>query len=62
MKILKMGHPNEVRTTCKECECEFLYNNNDIQKEYKQGLYDSYEKKAWINCPCCNHKIILRNL
>lgn len=60
MRILKEGHPNETRETCIECECEFLYNKDDIQVEYFEGLFRSWDMQEWVVCPCCQRKIILR--
>lgn len=61
MRILKEGHPNETRKICSDCECEFLYSKDDIQREYSDGLFSSWDVKEWIICPCCKRKIILQN-
>lgn len=60
MKILKMGHPHEIRKVCRNCECEFLYNiNEDVEVKYIKGLFDSCETEKWVTCPCCNYRIYL---
>ena len=53
-KMIKIIKPGKCHTvTCPECECEFSYENEDIQWGDQR---DPYKEVA---CPCCKHRIDL---
>ena len=59
IEIIKFGH---IKTTeCEECGCLFKYHDkDDTTVTYDTVLGTSrVTEKVTINCPQCNHKILL---
>lgn len=53
MKIIKEGNINNTyRKTCMYCQCEFEYDNNDIQVDYSLT-----NCMSTVICPCCHRKL-----
>lgn len=50
-KIIKPGKYHVV--TCPRCECEFMYEDEDI----KWGTQRDYYKE--VECPCCKNRVDL---
>ena len=62
IEIIKFGH---IKTTkCKECGCLFKYHDKDDTTVIEDVVFStdirhSIEKRVIINCPQCNHEILL---
>ena len=59
IEIIKFGH---IKTTeCQECGCLFKYHDkDDTTVTYDKVLgTDRIKERVTINCPQCNHKILL---
>ena len=57
MKIIKEGNINNTyRKTCVYCQCEFEYDNNDIQIDYSLTNCMNI-----VICPCCHRKLTVSN-
>lgn len=55
--MIRIIKPGKCRTvTCPECECEFSYENEDIQWGDQRDPYKE------VQCPCCKHRIDLHRL
>lgn len=53
MRIIKEGTVNGTyRKTCMYCQCEFEYDNNDIQVDYSLT-----NCMSTVICPCCHRKL-----
>ena len=53
MRIIKEGTINDThRKTCMYCQCEFEYDNNDIQVDYSLT-----NCMSTVICPCCHRKL-----
>lgn len=53
IEIIKEGDPEKVNPKhyikCAKCECEFTYQNNDVESDQRDGDY--------IKCPTCKNYI-----
>ena len=66
MRVIKHGNKYEIgKITCKNCECEFAYTAEDIKVEtwtdYDSYYHDQYDRTI-VNCPECNHKVIIKEI
>jgi DNA-directed RNA polymerase subunit RPC12/RpoP len=57
MKVIKHGNVNKIKV-CGSCQCEFEYDNNDIQMEAQ--LYSTIAVSyRYVICPDCGAKIYI---
>ena len=59
IEIIKFGH---IRTTeCEECGCLFKYHDKDDTTVTYDNVLGTgpFKERVTINCPQCNHKILL---
>lgn len=55
-KILKTGKLLYKRT-CNVCECEFVYDKEEVENEKVIILDGSHGIYQFVICPCCGEKI-----
>ena len=56
-KVVKTGK-YIYKTTCNVCECVFVYDEKEIEKE-EYTIYDgSHGIKKFVTCPCCGEKVV----
>lgn len=58
MKIIKQGILNLYKGTCPYCNCEYEYDDADIQEEYGLTSTGNYN---YVICPCCGKKNLISN-
>lgn len=54
IEIMKRG--TKTITTCKQCDCKFSYEKEDIQEECVDG-YKQY--REYVMCPQCDEEVII---
>lgn len=59
MEIIKHGN-TIMHGKCPKCECEFLYQKNDIAYSYDRiDAYASELEYTYVTCPECHRTIII---
>ena len=58
MKVIKEGeYPEENKMMCQECNCEYLYYNNEIEFDKTVNTATSNIVNCYyVTCPCCKRK------
>ena len=62
MEILKHGKRYKTGITiCQNCDCEFLYDTNDINEEYyRVNAYESTHTHDYVRCPECGYTVVIK--
>lgn len=65
MRVIHHGKRYEIdQIICPECECEFVYNQDDLHVEEVTNDPDGTEETriTIVFCPECNHRFVLEDL
>lgn len=49
------------RVTCKQCASILEYTPSEVKKQEGRDISGGPDGREWINCPSCDHKVILRS-
>ena len=59
IEIIKRGNNDIYKIICDVCKCEFLFQEIDVNYEFKRISFDESERHYYIRCPDCAKRIWL---